>query len=214
MNIDLQNIGIETVQKAVEEGSLIFNEETKFEDFNRACDHILLLLEDSFQCFKRESMGTSVFLSITAIEEVAKAEIGLYRREGQMKQVKRGKDKLFNHQAKHSMAVLHTVFMGKRLEDALGEKRCKELLKEAVYGDFRNLRESSLYFTNDKGNFVTPKNVISKKIAEEFLLLALETTDDRLVGYTSHTYIIEKRMNEIFNVISNSQQDTIKDKVL
>ncbi|WP_345884954.1 AbiV family abortive infection protein [Shewanella algae] len=138
MSIDLQSIGIVSVQEAIEKGSLVFNEKTKSEDFNRACDHILILLEDSFQCFERESWGTSVFLSITAIEEVAKAEVGLYRRDGQIQEVKRSKDKLFNHQEKHRMAVLPTVFMGKRLEDALGKERCAELLKEAAHGDFRN----------------------------------------------------------------------------
>jgi AbiV family abortive infection protein len=204
MSIDLQSIGLETVQEALKKGSLVFNEETKSEDFNRACDHILVLLEDAFQCFEHKSWGTAVFLSITAIEEVAKAEIGLYRREGQIEQVKRGKDKLFNHQKKHRMAVLPTVFMGKRLEEALGKERCAELLKEAAHGDFRNLRETSLYFTNDNGQFVTPANVVSKDRAKVFLLLALETADDRLVGYTGHTGVIENRMDEIFGAVSHS----------
>jgi len=91
MDVDLQSIGIQTVQEALEKGSLIFNEKTKTDDFNRACDHILVLLVDAFQCFDRGSWGTSVFLSITAIEEVAKAEVGLYRREGKIEKAKRGK---------------------------------------------------------------------------------------------------------------------------
>lgn len=204
MKIDLQSIGLDSVESAIEKGSLIFNENTKSEDFNRACDHILVLLEDSFQCFSRESWGTSVFLSITAIEEVAKAEIGLYRRKGQIEQVKRGKDKLFNHQEKHRIAVLPTVFMSKRLEAALGMERCSDLLKEATHGDFRNLRESSLYFTNDEDQFITPANVVSKDRARELILLALETTDDRLVGYTGHTVVIENRIDEIFSAVSHT----------
>lgn len=204
MSIDLQSIGIESVQEAIEKGSLVFNEETKSKDFNRACDHILVLLEDSFQCFERESWGTSVFLSITAIEEVAKAEVGLYRRDGQIQEVKRGKDRLFNHQEKHRMAVLPTVFMGKRLEGALGKERCAEFLKEAAHGDFRTLRESALYFTNSNGQFVTPANVVTKEKAKEFLLLALETADDRLVGYTGHTGVIENRMDQMFGALTHS----------
>lgn len=204
MSIDLQSIGIESVQDGIEKGSLVFNEKTRPDDFNRACDHILVLLEDAFQCYERESWGTAVFLSITAIEEVAKAEVGLYRREGRIEQVKRGKDKLFNHQEKHKMAILPTVFMGKRLEEALGKERCAELLKEASHGDFRNLRESALYFTNDNGQFVTPANIVSKDKAKEFLLLALETAYDRLVGYTGHTGIIESRMDQIFSALIHS----------
>jgi AbiV family abortive infection protein len=202
MSIDLQSIGIETVQGALEKGTLFFSEKNKTKDFNRACDHILILLEDSFQCFQRESWGTSVFLSITAIEEVAKAIICLYRREGQTEQVIRGKDKLFNHQEKHRIAVLPTVFMGKRLKDALGKERCSGLLKEAA--QFRNLRESSLYFTNKEGQFITPANMVPKERAKEFLLLAIEAADDSLVGYTGHTRIIENRMNEIFSAVSHS----------
>ncbi|TRO32603.1 AbiV family abortive infection protein [Pseudomonas sp. ALS1131] len=204
MDVDLQSIGIQTVQEALEKGSLIFNEQTKTDDFNRACDHILVLLADAFQCFERGSWGTSVFLSITAIEEVAKAEVGLYRREGKMEKAKRSQDKLFNHQEKHRMAISPTVFMGKRLEEALGKERCAELLKEAAHGEFRNLRESSLYFSNDNGQFVTPANVVSQNRAKEFLLLALEAADDRLVGYTNHTGILEARINEIFSVVAHS----------
>ncbi|MCY1278735.1 abortive infection protein, AbiV family [compost metagenome] len=203
MDVELQRIGINTIQEALEKGSLIFNEATKIDDFNRACDHILVLLTDAYQCFERGSWGTSVFLSITAIEEVAKAEIGLYRREGKIERTKRGQDKLFNHQEKHRMAILPTVLMGKRLEEALGKERCAELLKEAVHGEFRNLRESSLYFSNDNGQFVTPANIVSQSRAKEFLLLALETADDRLVGYSSHTGILEAKINEIFSVVSH-----------
>lgn len=204
MEVDLQSIGIRTMQEACEKGSLIFNEKTKIDDFNRACDHILVLLSDAFHCFKRRSWGTCVFLSITAIEEVAKAEVGIYRREGTIEKTKRSQDKIFNHQEKHRMAILPTVFMGKRLEEALGKERCAELLKEAAHGEFRTLRESSLYFENHNGQFVTPVNVVSQNRAKEFLLLALETADDRLVGYTNHTGILGARINEMFSVISNS----------
>ncbi|MCI5132454.1 MAG: AbiV family abortive infection protein [Candidatus Electrothrix sp. EH2] len=204
MEIDLQSIGLETVQDALKKGALIFNKDTKIEEFNNACDHILVLLEDSFYCFERSSWGTSVFLSITAIEETAKAEVGLYRRDGQVEPVKRGKDKLFNHQKKHQMAVLPTCFIGKRLKDALGKKRCEELLHEAARGDFRNLRESSLYFNNENGRFVTPATEVGEARAKELLLLALVVVDDRLVGYTNHTGVIEQRINEMFRAICHS----------
>lgn len=41
MSIDLDSIGLEAVHKVLEKGSHVFNEETKEEDFNRACDYIL-----------------------------------------------------------------------------------------------------------------------------------------------------------------------------
>ena len=139
METDPQNVGLDAIGIAIESGELVFGEESKGADFNRACDHIVVLLHDAASCFERDSYGTAAFLAITAIEEIAKAEVGLYRREKRTKPTKRGSDKLFNHASKHQMAILPTVFMGKRLESALGNERCKELLKEVANGEFRSL---------------------------------------------------------------------------
>jgi AbiV family abortive infection protein len=204
METDLQNVGLDAIGIAIENGELVFGEESKGVDFNRACDHIVVLLRDAVSCFERGSYGTAVFLAITAIEEIAKAEVGLYRREKSIKPMKRGNDKLFNHASKHQMAILPTVFMGKRLEDALGQERCKELLKEAANGEFRTLREDSLYFSRSDGQFVTPRDLISRGKAREILLLAIEAGDDRLVGYTGHTGLIEQQLSELFGAVQNS----------
>lgn len=83
MTIDHNKIGYKTIQKAVEAGAQLFSEDSATKDFDRACDHILLLIEDSFSCYTRNSFGSSVLMAITAIEEIAKAEIGIYRRKKQ-----------------------------------------------------------------------------------------------------------------------------------
>lgn len=202
--IDPQRVGLELIGVAVENGALVFNEETKAQDFDRACDHIVVLLSDAVSCFVRGSFGTSVFLAITAIEEIAKAQVGLYRREITIKPTQRGSDKLFNHAEKHKMAILPTVFMGKRLEDALGTERCKELLDEVVNGDLRSLREDSLYFRNDNGRFSAPAGCVSRSKAREMLLLAIEAGDDRLIGFTVHSGLIEQQLSGLFEVIKNS----------
>ncbi|MCI5145007.1 MAG: AbiV family abortive infection protein [Candidatus Electrothrix sp. AR3] len=204
MTINHNTIGLETVEKAVENGSPLFGMDTGSDDFNRACDHILLLIEDAFSCHTRESFGSSVFLAITAIEEIAKAEVGIYRRSEQKDELKRHKDPLFNHLSKHRMAILPTVFMGKRLEDALGVERCEQLLTEVAEGSLRELRENALYFQNLDGKFVTPNDVVDKDKSKEILLLVIEAADDRLVGYTGHTGIIERRLDELFEETKNS----------
>jgi AbiV family abortive infection protein len=204
MAIDPQNVGLEAIGIAVENGELVFSEESKGIDFDRACDHVVVLLLDAVSCFEHGSYGTAVFLALTAIEEIAKAEVGLYRRGKSIKPTKRGSDKLFNHTAKHQMAILPTVFMGKRLEEAIGEERCKDLLEEAANGEFRSLREESLYFRNSNGQFVTPRDSISRARAREILLLAIEAGDDRLVGYTGHTGLIEQQLNDLFGAVQNS----------
>jgi len=204
MAIDQNSISMQTVQKAIDNGSPLFSKDAVSQDFNRACDHILLLIEDSYSCFIRQSFGSSVFFSITAIEEIAKTEIGIYRRSNKPDEVKRNKDPLFNHLSKHRIAILPTVFMSKRLEDALSKERCEKLLSEVTNGSLKDLRESSLYFQNINGEFITPSDITNQNKSKEILLLAIEAADDRLVGYTNHTALIEVRLNEIFEYTKNS----------
>lgn len=201
---DYAKIGWETIQKAVDNGPRLFEEHSGSQDFNRACDHILVLIEDALACFNRASYGTAVFLSITAIEETAKAEIGIYRRADEADERSRRKDPLFNHLSKHRMAILPTVFMGRRFEEAIGKDRCEALLSEVAHGSLRDLRQEALYFHSSNGNFVTPKDAITQEKAREVLLLAIEAADDRLVGYTGHTGIIEQRLDQIFGSVCNS----------
>lgn len=201
---DYAKIGWETIQKAVENGPRLFDEHSDNQDFNKACDHVLVLIEDAFSCFIRASYGTAVFLSITAIEETAKAEIGIYRRANEADDRSRRKDPLFNHLYKHRMAILPTVFMGRRLEKAIGKSRCEALITEVAHGSLRDLREEALYFHSSTGKFVTPKDAITRERAREVLLLAIEAADDRLVGYTGHTGIIEHRLDQIFKSVCNS----------
>ena len=201
MDVNPDNIGIENIHSAIASGIPLFNEKTSAPDFNRACDQILILLGDSLSCFKQGSYGTSVFLAITAIEETAKAEVGIYRRKGNSVPVKKSKDLLYSHISKHRMAVLPTVFMGTRLINALGEKRCEQILKEVNDGGLIKLREDSLYFSNINGNFVTPQDTITKNKSIEILMLALETADDRLVGYTEYSMIIGGKIDKLFDSI-------------
>ena len=102
------------------------------------------------------------------------------------------------------MAIFPTVFMGKRLENALGKERCNQLLTQVAEGMLKELRETSLYFQNIEGKFVTPSELIDKDKAKEILLLAIEAADDRLIGYTGHTAVIEVRLNELFEETKNS----------
>lgn len=48
------------------------------EEFNSVCEHIVLLLEEAEGVFHRESYSTTTFLAITAIEETAKAHLGMF----------------------------------------------------------------------------------------------------------------------------------------
>ncbi|GEM_PF-2140284 len=152
--------------------------------FNRAGDHILTLLEDAVAAFERPSFGTATFLALTALEEIAKAELMLFRRDP-TDPPKRG-DPMRSHANKHAIAVRDTTFMGK-LPGVLGPERCEALHKEADAGELVLLREASLYVDVRDGDLVIPKEVITPARAREILLVAIESADDVLVGYSNRS---------------------------
>lgn len=154
------------------------------DSFNRAGDHVLTLLGDAAAAFDRGSFGTATFLALTALEETAKAELMLYRHDPTVPP-KRG-DPMRSHANKHAIAVRDTTFMG-RLPKALGDERCETLHEEADAGELVSLREASLYVDVKSGDLVVPKEIISKARAREILLLAIESADDALVGYSNHS---------------------------
>ncbi|HEY5410977.1 MAG TPA: AbiV family abortive infection protein, partial [Caulobacteraceae bacterium] len=100
------------------------------EGFDAAGEHVVSLLGDATHLFERGSFGTATFLAITALEETAKADLLSFRREGTAGERPKGRDPLRSHADKHLIAVRSTVFMGKRLLEALGQERCEALKVE------------------------------------------------------------------------------------
>lgn len=189
----------ELIRLALEKGKLIFpNKDTRTADFNRACDHVERLLNDAYILYNHQSYGSSVFLAITAIEEVAKIHFGLYRNNEGAENVPRHQDSLFNHREKHKLGLLPTVLMGGRLLKAVDKTLLLQVLDKTKRGKLVALRESSIYAENRDARFKIPEDVISKDVCRCLLLLACEVFDDQLVGYTSHSSEIGSRVDEIF----------------
>lgn len=185
--------GPQRVLDAIDYGGALYVDPVP--DFNAACDHIVVLLTDAVTLFDCGSYATSAFLAITALEETAKAHVGLYRRDKQEKS--KGRDPFRDHPAKHSMASLPTVYMGERLVDALGAEACKRLEAEAAIG-LATTREACLYTERNAGVFTTPAQSITMARARELLLLAIEAADDALVGYTNHSYKSGEVFEQLF----------------
>jgi AbiV family abortive infection protein len=173
------------------------------DEFDAACDHILEILEESEMIFSRGGFSTSVFLSITAIEETAKAHLGMFTGGGPDPEQRKG-NIFFQHKKKHQLAAQQTVGMGSRLNEALGAERVQQLLRESLDGKLLDQRESALYFQRVNGSIVTPRSTITAERARELLLLAIETFDDALVGFSNHSMIIDKRSDVIFSKIANA----------
>jgi AbiV family abortive infection protein len=158
------------------------------EEFDLACDHVVRLLKDAVLLFESASHASAAFLAITAIEEIAKAHIGSFRRS--IEPIKRSKDPLFRHAAKHSLAIGPTVAMGDRLREAIGEDRMQALLHAAHAGEFARIREAALYVSNTHGKLQSPAHAIPTDLARELILLAIEAFDDGLVGSTKRSMVL------------------------
>jgi AbiV family abortive infection protein len=187
----------EAVERAIAAGDGLADQDP-VHLFDAAANHVALLLRDAVELFRRSSFGTSVFLSITAMEETAKAEILGFR--AQRSDKKSGRDPLRDHKQKHIIAVRHTTFMG-RLPSMLGAEVCTRLQSEAERGGFIGLREKALYIHAKADGISTPQDAITKTRAKEILLLSLECADDILVGYTNNSFGLGKSFEEWIAVV-------------
>lgn len=177
------------------QGNRIFGEDI-IGDFNKIFDYIFSLLNDALILLQHSSYATSAFLSITAIEETAKAEMGIFRRKNQIQQSRR--DHLNEHLSKHRLALVDTVIMSSRLIEVLGKQKAENFLKQAHSGYLKILRERCLYSQLDNSSFKTPIENITKKESCLLLLFAIECYDDKLIGYTKHSMSQIECINKLF----------------
>ncbi|GER09472.1 AbiV family abortive infection protein [Variovorax boronicumulans] len=188
---------------ATETGAVLFSGSDTSTQFDRGCDHVCALLRDAYTLFTAGSFPTAVFLSITAIEEIAKLEIAAFRQPGLTVPAKRrSDDHLYSHKLKHAIALQEVIAIGTRLPAAIGEARVRELLDMSESGGLVALRESSLYAENVDGQFLCPHDRIDRALAREMLLLALEVWDDRLVGLSNHTYALDGELVAMFEAVA------------
>jgi AbiV family abortive infection protein len=172
------------------------------EDFNYACEHVALLLEESEFIYQKGGYSTSVFIAITAIEETVKANFGLFTSGGEHE---RKGNIFYDHHMKHKMGSLPTVVMGNRLQAAIGQETLIEIMTMAHNKDLLKLRASSLYFDKtESGSIQFPRKIIDQKLARNILLYAIEVFDDSIVGFTQHSIDISKRTDLLFNRIAAS----------
>lgn len=169
------------------------------EQYNKGLFHIYKLIEESSMLYKKESYSTSVFLSITVIEEVPKLHLRLFARRNIGK-----KDPLRDHKTKHILGTNHTISMGTRLQEAIGNEAMALIFEEARNKKIASLRESALYFETDDDLVISPREVISREKAREMLLFAIESFDDNLVGFTNYSLEISRKTDKIFREIADS----------
>ncbi len=157
----------------------------------------------SFGCYLTQSVlleagshASAVFFAITALEETAKIRIGKFRKSAEA--TPRRKDPLFQHKEKHHIAAAPTVAMGSRLQGVMGEQRMHKLIELARNGKFTAIRESALYLERYDGQLRVPSVVVTRSLARDLILLAIEAFDDAFVGCTNHSYQLGEVTDQIF----------------
>ncbi|UQD57576.1 AbiV family abortive infection protein [Flavobacterium sp. K5-23] len=172
------------------------------EDYEKCLLHIENLLNSAILLYKNNFINQSFFLTITSIEEIAKAEVCIYRGfQKPDKTVKRNKDGLFNHKTKHLVAANEITFKFLKSISKIGIEETILIKDKLNNGEFVSLRESSLYFENCQNGTKTPNDLITKTDCLNLLLICIEIFEDRLFGFSDKTDIITDRvlmkLNEI-----------------
>jgi len=188
------------VSASLDMGQPMFNTP---QEFDQAVDHIVRLLSDAVLLLENGSHASGAFMAITAIEETAKAHIAPFRKSAEP--VARRKDPLFSHTEKHNLAMAPTVAMGKRLRDAMGEPRMRELMELGRAGEFARIREAAIYVERANDLLLLPCRVVSPELSRDLILLAIEVFDDALAGLTNHSYAVSARTDELFRRVAGDR---------
>jgi AbiV family abortive infection protein len=148
-------------------------------EFNAAAGHVRDLVVESIILLRAGAHARSLFLAVTAFEELAKIKVGHMRSQGRTTtDVKRGKDPLFNHASKHKIAFDPVLLIGKRLANSIGADRVREIFALYAGGTYSALRERSLYFSRGGDGLKLPSVEVTLTLAAEHVLIAIEAFDD------------------------------------
>ncbi|QXP74690.1 AbiV family abortive infection protein [Tenacibaculum sp. AHE15PA] len=171
------------------------------EEFEKSLFHVKHLIKSSILLLENKFYNQSLFLTITAIEEIAKIEICVYRGFNERTKVNRRKDPLFNHYSKHKISANPIILIGERLKKSIGEDRLIEIFKNLQSGKFIEIRENCLYFERNNEKLIIPNEIIDEKKSYETLLIAIEMIDDKFWGLTELASKISDELNKYYSKI-------------
>jgi len=171
------------------------------EEFEKTLWHVKDLILSSKNLIDSKFITQSLFLTITAIEEIAKIEVCIIRGFKNRELSKRSKDPLFNHKSKYHMSANPIILIGERLQKSIGKERLNQIFTGLQDGKFLEIRENCLYFQRNKNSLLLPKEIIDYKLAFEMLLIAIEMVDDKFRGLTNGASEISEELNKIYQNI-------------
>lgn len=171
------------------------------EELNQCVEHIFNLIRDAYVLYINNSVASSAFFSIAAIEEVGKVHMGMYVSHTD-EFVK--KDKLRDHKTKQIIGANYTISMSERIPQAIGKDELQKIYSIIYSGELKNKREASIYCDRKGEKIVIPNEAINKNFSRNLLLFAIEVFDDNLIGYTEYTFDIANQADTIFERVANS----------
>jgi AbiV family abortive infection protein len=177
------------------------------EEFERSIFHVKDLIKSSILLLDNKFYNQSLFMTITAIEEIAKIEICVYRGFNEKTKVNRGKDPLFNHSSKHKISANPIILIGDKLKKSIGEERIIEIFQNLHSGKFIEIRERCLYFERNNDEMILPNVIIDKKYSFEMLLIAIEMIDDKFWGLTKLASEVSDNLNKYYSKIETELQE-------
>ena len=186
----------------------------KKEEFEKTLFHLKSLILSSKMLLENKFFTQSLFLTITAIEEIAKIEVCVTRGFENRELSKRSKDPLFNHKSKHFMSANPVMLVGDRLHKSIGENRVNQIFKELQDGEFVQIRENCLYFQRNNNSLLLPDEIIDVKLAFEMLLISIEMVDDKFWGLTAVASVISDELNDIYiNIEKDMNKNYLQHRV-
>lgn len=166
------------------------------EEFAQTLNHIENIIDSSILLFKHGFYNQSLFFSITAFEEIIKAEICIYRGFGNKPIVKRSKDGLYIHEIKHLLAADEIFFNYIKERKLFGLEKIKEIQVKFKNGYYLKLREESIYFQSSSKGLKLPQEVISKLESKIILIICMEFCEDKLSGYSNKGDLTTDRVSK------------------
>ena len=171
------------------------------EEFNKTLLHLKNLIDSSKSLVQNKFFTQSLFLTITAIEEIAKIEVCIIRGFKKRELSKRSKNPLFSHKSKHLMSENPVILIGDRLQKSIGKERINQIFTELQNGKFVEIRENCLYFQRNEKSLFLPNENIENKLALEMLLIAIEMVNDKFWGIMDVASLISDELNKNYPII-------------
>jgi AbiV family abortive infection protein len=148
------------------------------DQYHRLVGQVESLWSNACSHYRAGKFALCTFLSILAIEEIAKLGRLWYDLLAWDRPLPSDRKDLRilgrDHRKKHFLGVISGAVINSRLDRVLGHKPIKQVLQDAESGKLESLRQSCLYIDLHDGRPVTPDDVISQDTARFFAVLAGE----------------------------------------